>query len=204
SIEFFNEEMADKVRRHLVMESDLHRAIEEQQFELYYQPKIDVESGHVVGAEALLRWQHPTHSRVSPIDFIQLVATSGMLLEDGQWVLEQACRMLVQWQAQGLWQTGMRLSINISPRQFRRIAFADSVLEVLKTYPIPENSLEMEITEGIVIQRVDEAIATMTTLSEHGISFSLDDFGTGYSSISYLKRLPVSVLKIDQSFVRDI
>src|SRR5690606_16504589 len=97
-----------------------------------------------------------------------------------------------------------RLSINISPRQFRRVAFADSVLDVLKTYPIPAHSLEIEITEGIVIQRVDEAIATMTRLSEHGISFSLDDFGTGYSSISYLDRLPVTVLKIGQSFVRDI
>jgi len=204
SIEFFNEEMADKVSRQLVMEGDLHRALEEQQFELYYQPKVDVKSGRVVGAEALLRWQHPTRGMVSPIDFIPVLETSGMILEVGQWVLEQACRMLVQWQAQGLWQAGMRLSINISPRQFRRIAFADSVLEVLKTYPIPAHSLEMEITEGIVIQRVDEAIATMTTLSEHGISFSLDDFGTGYSSISYLKRLPVSVLKIDQSFVRDI
>ena len=204
SIEFFNEEMADKVSRQLMMEGDLHRALEEQQFELYYQPKVDVTTGRVIGAEALLRWQHPTRGMVSPIDFIPVLETSGMILDVGQWVLEQACRMLVQWQAQGLWQTGMRLSINISPRQFRRIAFADSVLEVLKTYPIPEHSLEMEITEGIVIQRVDEAIATMTTLSEHGISFSLDDFGTGYSSISYLKRLPVSVLKIDQSFVRDI
>ncbi|ARU26905.1 bifunctional diguanylate cyclase/phosphodiesterase [Cellvibrio sp. PSBB006] len=204
SIEFFNEEMADKVSRQLVMEGDLHRALDEQQFELYFQPKVDVRSGRVKGAEALLRWLHPTKGTISPIDFIPVLETSGMILEVGQWVLEEACKTLVRWQEQGLWQDGMRLSINISPRQFRRNAFVDDVLQTLDTYAIPHKSLEMEITEGIVIQRVDEAITTMTVLADQGISFSLDDFGTGYSSISYLKRLPVGVLKIDQGFVRDI
>lgn len=204
SIEFFNEEMADKVSRQLVMEGDLHRALEEQQFELYFQPKLDVISGRVKGAEALLRWLHPTKGTISPIDFIPVLETSGMILDVGQWVLEEACKTLVRWHEQGLWQEGMRLSINISPRQFRQKAFVDDVLRTLATYAIPKNSLEMEITEGIVIQRVDEAIATMTILADQGISFSLDDFGTGYSSISYLKRLPVGVLKIDQGFVRDI
>lgn len=204
SIEFFNEEMADKVSRQLVMEGDLHRALDEGQFELHYQPKIDVESGAVIGAEALLRWMHPTKGTISPIDFIPVLETSGMILDVGQWVLEKACKTLVRWDQLGLWRKGMRLSINISPRQFRRTAFVDDVLHVLETYAIPANSLDMEITEGIVIQRVDEAIQTMTTLTGHGISFSLDDFGTGYSSISYLKRLPVSVLKIDKGFVRDI
>ena len=204
SIEFFNEEMADKVSRQLVMEGDLHRALDEQQFELYFQPKVDVRSGRVKGAEALLRWLHPSKGTISPIDFIPVLETSGMILEVGQWVLEEACKTLVRWQEQGLWQDGMRLSINISPRQFRRNAFVDDVLQTLDTYAIPHKSLEMEITEGIVIQRVDEAITTMTVLADQGISFSLDDFGTGYSSISYLKRLPVGVLKIDQGFVRDI
>lgn len=204
SIEFFNEEMADKVSRQLIMEGDLHRALEERQFELHYQPKIDVETGAVVGAEALLRWLHPTKGTISPIDFIPVLETSGMILDVGQWVLEEACKTLVRWDTLGLWRAGMRLSVNISPRQFRRTAFVDDVLATLITYPIPSESLDMEITEGIVIQRVDEAIETMTTLTNHGISFSLDDFGTGYSSISYLKRLPVSVLKIDKGFVRDI
>lgn len=204
SIEFFNEEMADKVSRQLTMEGDLHRAQDERQFQLHYQPKIDVNSGRVVGAEALLRWMHPTKGLISPIDFIPVLETSGMILEVGQWVLEEACKTLVRWEEKGLWRQGMRLSINISPRQFRRNAFVDDVLHTLETYSIPANSLDMEITEGIVIQRVDEAIITMTTLADHGISFSLDDFGTGYSSISYLKRLPVSVLKIDKGFVRDI
>ncbi|MBK8185863.1 MAG: EAL domain-containing protein [Cellvibrio sp.] len=204
SIEFFNESMADKVSRQLVMEGDLHRALEEKQFELYYQPKIDVYTGRVTGAEALLRWNHPTKGMISPIDFIPVLETSGMIIEVGQWVFEEACKCLVKWQNESLWQAGMRLSINISPRQFRRVAFVDDILEALENYLIPDNSLDMEITEGIVIQRVDDAITTMTILNEHGISFSLDDFGTGYSSISYLKRLPVTTLKIDKGFIRDI
>lgn len=204
SIEFFNEEMADKVSRQLTMEGDLHRALEEGHFQLYYQPKIDIKTNSVVGAEALLRWHHPTKGMVSPVEFIPVLETSGMIIEVGQWVLEDACKALVKWHVSGLWKPGMRLSINISPRQFRRAAFADDVIATLEKYPIPENSLDMEITEGIVIQRVDDAIVTMTTLNNRGISFSLDDFGTGYSSISYLKRLPVSTLKIDKGFVRDI
>jgi len=204
SIEFFNEEMADKVSRQLTMEGDLHRALDESQFELYCQPKIDVQTGRVVGAEALLRWNHPTKGMVPPVDFIPVLETSGMIIDVGQWVLDASCKTLVKWDRAGIWKAGMRMSINISPRQFRRDAFVDDVIATLKKYPIPEASLDMEITEGIVIQRVDDAIATMTTLSERGISFSLDDFGTGYSSISYLKRLPVSTLKIDKGFVRDI
>lgn len=204
SIEFFNEEMADKVSRQLVMEGDLHRALDEQQFKLHYQPKIDVMTGFVVGAEALLRWVHPTKGSISPIDFIPVLETSGMIIDVGQWVVEESCKALERWNELGLWREGTRLSINISPRQFRRNAFVDDVVQTLNKHKIPDNSLDMEITEGIVIQRVDEAITTMTVLSEYGISFSLDDFGTGYSSISYLKRLPVSTLKIDKGFVRDI
>jgi diguanylate cyclase (GGDEF)-like protein/PAS domain S-box-containing protein len=204
AIEFFNEQMAEKVSRQLVMEGDLHRALEEHQFELYYQPKIDVITGKISGAEALLRWHHPTKGMVSPIDFIPVLETSGMIIEVGQWVLDEACRMLAKWHADQLWGEGMRLSVNISPRQFRRNAFVDDVAQTLELHNIPPKSLDMEITEGIVIQRVDDAIVTMTILSEFGISFSLDDFGTGYSSISYLKRLPVTTLKIDKSFIRDI
>ena len=204
SIEFFNEEMADKVSRQLVMEGDLHRALDEHQFKLFYQPKIDVVTGFVIGAEALLRWIHPTKGTISPIDFIPVLETSGMIIDVGQWVVEESCRALGRWHDLGLWREGARLSINISPRQFRRTAFVDDIVNTLDKHKIPPNSLDMEITEGIVIQRVDEAITTMTTLSDYGISFSLDDFGTGYSSISYLKRLPVSTLKIDKGFVRDI
>ncbi|MDN3639612.1 EAL domain-containing protein [Simiduia curdlanivorans] len=204
AIEFFNTDMADKVSQQLLMEGDLHRALEEQQFELYYQPKIDCLTKAVVGAEALLRWQHPVKGFISPVDFIPVLETSGLIVDVGAWVLIEACKALELWQSKGLWRNDMRLSINISPRQFRRKTFVQDVSEALSARHIPDNSLDMEITEGVVIQNVDETISTMAQLSDMGVSFSLDDFGTGYSSISYLKSLPVSTLKIDRSFVRDI
>jgi len=204
AIEFFNEDMADKVSRQLVMEGDLHRALEKNQFELYLQPKVDALSGRMIGAEALLRWNHPEKGVVSPVEFIPVLEASGLIVEVGDWVVEQACQYLERWQEMEIWRPDMRLSVNISPRQFRRDLFASDVIATLERYQVPPHSLDMEVTEGIVIQRVDEAIATMSRLISHGISFSLDDFGTGYSSISYLKRLPVAALKIDKSFVRDI
>ncbi|WP_020209436.1 putative bifunctional diguanylate cyclase/phosphodiesterase [Gilvimarinus chinensis] len=204
AIEFFNEEMAHKVSRQLVLEGDLHRALEETQFELHYQPKIDTLSGKVVGAEALLRWKHPEKGNISPLEFIPVLETSGLILQVGQWVIEQACRDLECWIEKGLWQEGMKLSINISPRQFRRERFADDIIQILERYHLPFDVLDMEVTEGIVIQQMDKTIETMTRLKRYGVSFSLDDFGTGYSSISYLKRLPVTTLKIDKSFIRDI
>lgn len=169
-----------------------------------FQPKVDVYSGEIVGAEALLRWFHPEKGLISPMDFIPVLETSGLIIEVGQWVLEEACERLQVWCRDGLWREGMQLSVNISPRQFRRASFAADVLETIDRYTLPEHSLDMEITEGIVIHQVEEAIQTITTLTERGLSFSLDDFGTGYSSIGYLKRLPVSILKIDKSFIRDL
>lgn len=204
AVEFFNEDMADKVSRQLTMEGDLHRAIETQQFELYFQPKIDTNSNLICGAEALIRWHHPVKGMISPVDFIPVLETSGQIMEVGNWVIEQACLKLREWNERGVWSNGMTLSINISPRQFRNRAFVDDVSNILREISIPRDSLDMEITEGVVIQGVDETISTMKLLGDLGVSFSLDDFGTGYSSISYLKRLPVSTLKIDQSFVRDI
>lgn len=204
AIEFFNTDMADKVSQQLLMEGDLRRALQEDQFELYYQPKIDCKSGAVVGAEALLRWLHPDKGRISPADFIPVLESSGLIVEVGEWLMKQACMALGRWRAKGLWPDNMKLSVNISPRQFRRKTFVEDVSRILHEYPIPEGSLDMEITEGVVIQNMEETINTMVRLESLGVSFSLDDFGTGYSSISYLKSLPVSTLKIDRSFVRDI
>lgn len=203
-IEFFNSDMADKVSRQLVMEGELHRALEEGEFEIFYQPKIDLAVGNIIGAEALLRWRHPDKGLISPVEFIPILEASGLILEVGHWVIEKTCQQLNDWYARDLWTPGMRLSVNISPRQFRRTGFVDDVQRILKRIPIPADSLDMEVTESIVIQNVEETISTLTTLGAMGISFSLDDFGTGYSSISYLKRLPVSNLKIDRTFVRDI
>lgn len=204
AVEFFNEDMAHRVSQQLAMEGDLHRAIDSHQFELYFQPKVNTHTGTIMGAEALLRWLHPIKGMISPAEFIPVLETSGQIIEVGNWVIQQACKKLRDWHAKDIWADGMSLSINISPRQFRNRSFVNDVVEILHEIKIPMHTLDMEITEGVVIQSVEETISTMETLAKQGISFSLDDFGTGYSSISYLKRLPVSTLKIDQSFIRDI
>ena len=204
AIEFFNLGMADKVTHQLQLEGELHKALAHGQFELYFQPKVDVSSGRILGAEALLRWQHPERGMISPGEFIPILEASGLMVDVGRWIIDEGCRTLRGLNEKGLWGEGMRLSLNVSPRQFRGQTFVDDMARTLHEIAIPDNSLDLEITEGVVIQSVEETISTMTTLSSMGISFSLDDFGTGYSSISYLKRLPVSTLKIDYSFVRDI
>ncbi len=204
AIQFFNKYMADKARNVLVMEGDLHRALEADAFSLHYQPRVDVHSNAIVGAEALLRWNHPERGMVSPAEFIPVLETSGLIVQVGMWVLERSLRQVKEWQRMGLWTRNMRLGVNISPRQFRSAQFVEDIVATLEREEFDAEMLEMEITEGIVIHNLEETISTMSTLVEQGINFALDDFGTGYSSISYLKKLPVSILKIDQSFVRDI
>ncbi|WP_045860477.1 putative bifunctional diguanylate cyclase/phosphodiesterase [Teredinibacter purpureus] len=204
AIQFFNKYMADNARNVLVMEGDLHRALETDAFNLYYQPRVDVETGAIVGAEALLRWMHPQRGMISPAEFIPILETSGLIVQVGMWVIERSLQQVKEWEHMGLWTKNMRLGVNISPRQFRSTQFVDDVTRILERENFAAEMLEMEITEGIVIHNLDETISTMATLQAQGINFALDDFGTGYSSISYLKKLPVAILKIDQSFVRDI
>lgn len=204
AIQFFNKTMAERARSVLVMEGDLHHALQEQRFSLRYQPRVDANTGVIVGCEALLRWNHPERGLVPPCEFIPILETTGLIVDVGIWVIEEACRQMKTWEEKGYWRNDMRLSINISPRQFRSVNFVDDISRITRELKVPPRALEMEITESIVIQNLDETVATMNSLQAKGILFSLDDFGTGYSSISYLKRLPVSVLKIDQSFVRDI
>ena len=204
AIQFFNKFMADKARNVLVMEADLHSGIENSRFSLLFQPRLDAETSRIVGAEALLRWQHPDRGVISPSEFIPILETSGLIVEVGMWVIKQSIIQVQRWRNRGLWQDSMRISVNISPRQFRFSRFVDDVIHLLEKQNFPASLLEMEITEGIVIHNLDETINTMSILKDQGVCFALDDFGTGYSSISYLKQLPVSILKIDQSFVRDI
>jgi len=203
-IQFFNQQMADTAKHVLVMEGELHRALEFKRFSLNYQPRVDTDTNRIVGAEALLRWNHPERGMVSPAEFIPILETSGLIVAVGMWVVQEAIHQVKIWLDAGCWTDDMRIGVNISPRQFRSPKFVDEVIDLLKREQFPARLLEMEITEGIAIQNLDETIATMTTLRAAGVYFALDDFGTGYSSISYLKRLPVSILKIDQSFVRDI
>jgi len=204
AIQFFNRYMADNARNVLVMEGDLHKAMEKNRFSLHYQPRANAHTSEIVGAEALLRWHHPERGMVSPAEFIPVLETSGLIVDVGLWVIQEAITQVKKWQQMGLWGENMRLGVNISPRQFRSANFVDDVIALLKEESFAPDLIEMEITEGIVIQNLDETIGTMTTLKEQGIHFALDDFGTGYSSISYLKQLPVSILKIDKSFVRDL
>ncbi|MFL0809627.1 MAG: EAL domain-containing protein [Agarilytica sp.] len=203
-IQFFNRHMADNARNVLVMEGELHRAINSNRFSLHFQPRADASTDEVVGAEALLRWHHPERGMVSPDEFIPVLETSGLIVEVGHWVMREALQQVKTWQDKGLWGDHMRMGINISPRQFLSVKFVDQVVTLIREIDVPAHLIEMEITEGIVIQNLEETIETIDILKSQGIHFALDDFGTGYSSISYLKQLPVSILKIDQSFIRDL
>lgn len=204
AIQLFRSTMQVAASARLRLENELRQALQRNEFELYLQPQIDASSGLVIGAEALLRWQHPEDGTRSPALFMDVLEDSGLIVDVGGWVIEQACRMAASLLAAGLVEEdGFCLSINISPRQFRQSEFVDRIVAAIESAGLPAGMIKLEITEGIVIQNLDDTIAKMHRLRKHGVSFAMDDFGTGYSSLTYLKRLPVDLLKIDQSFVRD-
>ncbi|MEK1905736.1 MAG: PAS domain S-box protein [Pseudomonas sp.] len=204
TVQVFRQSMQDAASERLRLENDLRQALLRGEFELYYQPQVDARSGLIVGSEALLRWTHPTLGAQSPAQFIQVLEESGLILEVGTWVLTEACQACARMLRDGLAnKQDFQLCVNISPRQFRQNGFVELVERCLQDSGLPSRMLKLEITEGIVIQNVDDTIAKMHRLKKIGVSFAMDDFGTGYSSLTYLKRLPVDVLKIDQSFVRD-
>ncbi|MCY1353585.1 putative signaling protein [compost metagenome] len=204
AIQMFRSTMQDAASERLRLESDLRMALARGEFELHFQPQVDARNNRVIGAEALLRWQHPTLGPQSPGQFIQVLEESGLILDVGAWVLAEACHVCEQLVAEGLAEArGFSLCVNISPRQFRQSDFVERVERSLQRSRLPARMLKLEITEGIVIQNLDDTIGKMRRLKKLGVSFAMDDFGTGYSSLTYLKRLPVDALKIDQSFVRD-
>ncbi|MGG2400009.1 PAS domain S-box protein [Pseudomonas sp. SH1-B] len=204
AIQLFRSTMQDAASARLRLENDLRLALARGEFELHFQPQVDARDGMVVGAEALLRWQHPQLGAQSPAQFIQVLEESGLIVEVGGWVLAEACHFCSRLLADGL-ADGKRFSlcVNISPRQFRQHDFVERVSNYLRSSQLPKAMLKLEITEGIVIQNIDDTVGKMLRLKKQGVSFAMDDFGTGYSSLTYLKRLPVDMLKIDQSFVRD-
>ena len=204
AIQLFRSTMQEAASARLRLENDLRLALARGEFELHFQPQVDARDGKVVGAEALVRWQHPQLGPQSPAQFIQVLEESGLIVEVGGWVLAEACHFCSQLLAGGL-VDGERFSlcVNISPRQFRQHDFVERVANCLRDSQLPNAMLKLEITEGIVIQNIDDTVGKMLRLKKHGVSFAMDDFGTGYSSLTYLKRLPVDMLKIDQSFVRD-
>jgi len=203
TLRFFDPAMQAAISNRVALESDLRRAVSgQEEFLLYYQPQID-SSGRLIGAEALVRWQHPVRGMVSPAEFIPLAEETGLILPLGHWVLTTACQQLVAWAAQPA-TAHITVAVNVSAKQFRLPTFVDEVLTLIDFFKIDPTRLKLEVTESLLLDNVDDIIAKMTALKARGISFSMDDFGTGYSSLSYLKRLPLYQLKIDQSFVRDV
>ncbi|HOE43522.1 MAG TPA: GGDEF domain-containing phosphodiesterase, partial [Rhodoferax sp.] len=199
---FFDPEMQSVVAARASLEADLRNAILQSQFVLFYQAQMDNQAG-LTGAEVLLRWQHPERSMVSPAEFIPLAEQSGLILPLGHWVLETACVQLALWAVQDKL-THLSISVNVSARQFRLPDFVDQVRSILDHTGARPQRLKLELTESMLVSDVEDIIVKMTALKDIGVSFSLDDFGTGFSSLSYLKRLPLDQLKIDQGFVKNI
>jgi len=202
-LEFFSESMSSEVTRQLELENQLHRALREDQFQLFYQPLVNT-AMETIGAEALIRWEHPELGVVAPAEFLDVLESSGQIVEVGDWVIETALKQMTLWIDQGLVAKDFMLCINISPRQFRDAQFAENIHSQLKRINVPSRNIMMEVTEHNIIHNLDDAILRMQELIHSGISFSLDDFGTGYSSLAHLKNLPVNHIKIDRSFVKDI
>lgn len=201
-LRFFDPQMQENIAQRVKLENALHNALINHQFQLYYQAQVDG-SNKTIGAEALIRWEHPKLGLISPDDFIPLAEESGLILPIGFWVLETACAQLKKWQANSQ-TSAMTLSINISPRQFHQADFVEEVLKSLTKAAVGPKLLKLELTERILLENTEEAITKMGELKAAGVGFSLDDFGTGFSSMSYLTKLPLSQLKIDQSFIQNI
>jgi len=202
TLRFFDPRMQEIVNDHAALENDLRNALVQRQFQLYYQIQTD-NLHHSLGAEALIRWIHPERGFVSPAQFIPLAEETWLILPIGLWVLETACAQIKAWEQNAL-TSHLVLAVNVSSKQFRQSEFIAQVKATVQHYDIKPNLLKLELTESLLLEDIEDTIATMNALKEVGIQFSLDDFGTGYSSLQYLKRLPLDQLKIDQSFVRDI
>ena len=194
--------MQADVTSHTALAADLRRGLDEHQFQLHYQPQIN-QAGRVIGAEALVRWQHPARGLVSPGEFIPTAEQTGLILPLGQWVIESAGHQLARW-AQQPALASLALSVNVSARQFLQPDFVAQVRAVVEHHGIAPGRLKIELTESMLVRDIEDVITKMGQLKAHGVGFALDDFGTGFSSLSYLKRLPLDELKIDQSFVRDV
>ena len=198
---FFDPDMETEAMNRAALENDLREAVEQHQFELYYQAQMA--HGELVGAEALVRWQHPRRGTVSPDEFIALAEETGLIVPLGLWVMETACYQLKAWETQPTLNT-LTVAVNVSAHQFRKPDFVDQVREVLVRTGAKAERLKLELTESLLVHEVDNVITKMNDLKAMGIGFALDDFGTGYSSLYHLKHLPLDQLKIDRSFVRDI
>jgi diguanylate cyclase (GGDEF)-like protein/PAS domain S-box-containing protein len=202
TLKFYSADMSERMTEALRIENGLRRALDAGEFMLHYQPQWSLGSHRVVCVEALLRWKSAEFGAVSPAAFIPVAEKCGLIVPIGEWVLRRACAQVAAWHAQGI--AGLRVAVNLSAVQFRQVDLVDLVRRTLTEYRIEGHQLELEITEGVVMEDVDRSIATLNGLRELGCEIAVDDFGTGYSSLNYLKQFPINTLKIDQSFVRGL
>ncbi|WP_445938781.1 putative bifunctional diguanylate cyclase/phosphodiesterase [Pseudomonas sp.] len=201
ALHFFAPEMQAAIDQRLQMQSELRQAVQRNQLYLVFQPQLALATERIAGAEVLLRWVHPERGEVMPGDFILLAEETGLIEELGAWVLEQACAALARWLPQ--WPQ-LVLAVNLSPRELRQRGCVARISECLQRHQVPATALELEITEGVLLEDVEQCISNMQELKVLGVRFAIDDFGTGYSSLTYLKRLPLDRLKIDRSFTWDM
>jgi len=199
--QFFTQALNEEVQERMVLETGLRLALKRDEMRLVYQPKVDLETREIIGAEALLRWHHPKHGPIPPARFIPVAEESGMVGQIGEWVLRDACRQIRHWQNMGL---SPQVAVNVSARQFQQYDVAQLVSNVVREEQISPELLEIELTESAVMHNAEASVVALEQLKRLGVRVSIDDFGTGYSSLSYLKRFRLDMLKIDQSFVRDI
>ena len=202
TIRFFDQSMQKLVSTRVALEADLRESLKRGDFVLYYQQQIN-HLGVLVGVEALIRWHHPRRGIVTPGYFVQVAEQSGIIIPIGRWVLETACQQLALWSKDPK-TSHLTISVNVSATQFHEEKYVDHVLSVLTQTRAPGNRLKLELTESMLVNEIERLIKKLTILKAHGIGFSLDDFGTGFSSLSYLQRLPLDQLKIDQSFVTNV
>ena len=197
----YTPEINNRSERQLKLEGSLYKALERSEFDVHYQPKVELKTGKIVGAEALLRWSHPELGSISPIEFIPIAEETGWIVPIGEWILKTACQQLQKWQKDV---GDLRVAVNLSARQFSQASLQDTMAQIFQQTGIEAKSLELEITESLLMKDIDNAITTLQELQSLGITISIDDFGTGYSSLGYLKQFPFNNLKIDRCFVRNI
>jgi diguanylate cyclase (GGDEF)-like protein/PAS domain S-box-containing protein len=200
--QFFTKELNVRAQRRYFIEKNIRRALAQQEFALHYQAKVELKTGRIVGAEALLRWNNPETGLVPSGDFIPVAEETGLIVQIGQWALEQACRQAVKWRSNLM--PGLRMAVNLSPRQFQDENLVAAITDILQRTAMPAHALELEITESLLMGDTDRLMQIFDALTELGVRFALDDFGTGYSSLSYLQRFPIGNLKIDRSFINGI
>jgi diguanylate cyclase (GGDEF)-like protein/PAS domain S-box-containing protein len=202
NFQFYDNQMDQNASRRFVISNSLRKGLENREFRLYYQPKLDIPSGRIVAMEALVRWEHPELGMLSPLEFIQLAEENGLIVQLGEWVLREACSQNVQWHNEGI--TGLRVAVNLSGYQLQHKSLLPSIKTIIVETGISPKNLEFEITESVIMQNPDYAVSILSAITDLGIHISIDDFGTGYSSLAHLKRFSVNTLKIDKSFVRDV